>query len=90
MAPERAGLELAKVIHYPLSHYEVEILGLVQPLVEQGNVEIVGIEEVVPGTRALVHPLSLNRNKVESRSGSTGCNKLGNRGNLVFSMCFSG
>ena len=90
MAPESAGFDLAKVIHYPLPHYEVEIMGLVQPLVERGNVEIVGIEEDAPQIRAWVHPPSLNGNKAQQRSGSTGCNTLGHRGNLVVSVCFSG
>ena len=53
---EKGGFDLAKVIHYPLPHYEVEIVGLVQPLVERGNVEIVGIEQIVPPIRAWVHP----------------------------------
>ena len=90
MAPERAALGLAKVMHYPLPDYEVEIVGLVQRLVERGNGEIVVIGEVVPRVCAWVHPPSLNRNKVERRIGSTGCNTLDNRGNLMVSMCFSG
>ena len=90
-APERGGFVLAKVIQYPLPHYEVEIVGLVQPLVERGNVEIVGIEQIVPRIRAWVHPPSLNGNKAERTSGSTRCNRLWgtNQGNLVVSMCFS-
>ena len=47
-APERAGFDLAEVIHSPLPHYEVEIVRLVQPLVERGNVKIVAIQEIVP------------------------------------------
>ena len=90
MAPERAGFDLAKVIHYPLPQYEVGIVRLVQPLVERGDVEIVGIEEIVRLIRASVHAPSLNGNKGERRSGSTGCDTLGNRGNLVVSICFSG
>ena len=44
VVPESDGSDLAKVMHYPLQHYEVEIVGLVRPAVEGGNVEIVGIE----------------------------------------------
>ena len=90
MAPERGGLDLAKVIHYPLPHYEVETVGLLQTLVERGSVQIVGIEQIVPRIRTWVQPASLKGNKAEHRSGSTRCNTLGNRGNLVVSMCFSG
>ena len=89
MAPERAGFDLARLIRYLLPHCEVEIVRLVQPLVDLGNVEIVAIEEKVPRIRAGVHPPLLNGHKAERRSGSTGCNTLGNWGNLVLSMCFS-
>ena len=51
MAPEGAGFDLVKGIHYSLPCYEVEIVGLVQPLVERGNIEIVEIEENVPRIR---------------------------------------
>ena len=90
VAPERSGFDLAKVIHYTPAHYEVEIVGLVEPLVERGSVAIVGIEEMVPLIRAWMHPPSLEGNKAEGRSGSTGCNTLGNRGKPVVSMCLSG
>ena len=89
VAPKRGGFKLAKVIDYPLQHYESEIVGLVQPLVEPGNVEIVGIEEYIPRICAWVHPPSLNGNKAERRSGSTWGNTLGNRGSFVVSMCSS-
>ena len=69
VAPERAGFDLAKVIHYPLPHHKVDIMGLVQPLVERRNVEIVRIEEIVPRIGAWVPSPSLNGNKAEGRSG---------------------
>ena len=89
MVLEMAAFDLVKVMNYPLPHYEVGIVALVQPLVERGNVESDRIKEIVPRIRAWVHPPSLNGKKAEHGSCPTGCNTLGNRGNLVVSMCFS-
>ena len=90
VALENPGLDPAKVIIYQLRHYEVDIVRLVQPFVDQANVGIVGMEEMDPRPCTWVHPQSLKVNKVEGRIGSTGCNTLRNQDNLVVSMCFSG